>query len=371
MLLSAAVRASGFSARLSCALITLLAAACGGGSGSPTEPQPPPSPAGTPVSGLVFYDENANGVLDPGEAVRLPGVAVIVGGRSGTTTAGGQFTVASVAAGAQAAQVRADSLPAYFLPGAPVTVQVPQAAGPPFAVPAVLPIGTNHPNRYIAFGDSISAGDGSSDGSGYRSWLEANVRTYWGGTPEVRNEGITGTRSSAGEGRMDGVLARDRPAYSLILYGTNDWNELECKVDFPCFTISSLRSMIRQAKDRHSVPVVGTIIPVNPAYADKSPPERQDWVNRMNDLVRPMAREEGAVLADLNAAMSKEGDLASLFYDHVHPNDRGYAIIGREWARAVTAPGGASAAGLLAEPPALEALFSEPGRTPRLRKDRR
>jgi lysophospholipase L1-like esterase len=248
----------------------------------------------------VFYDENANGILDAGEDVRLPGATISVGGRTGASSAGGTFTVANVPAGAQTA--RAQSLPPYFLAGAAVPVTVPQTAGATVFVPAVLPVGTNRANRYIAFGDSLSAGEGSSDDQGYRSYLEADLRSYWG-RAELRNEGEPGTRSNAGEARLDGVLAREKPAYTLVLYGTNDWNELECKVDFPCFTIDSLRSMIRQAKDRNSLPVVGTIPPVNPAFADKSPPERQDWVKKMNDLIRPMVAQEGALLADVHAAL--------------------------------------------------------------------
>ena len=49
------------------------------------------------------------------------------------------------------------------------------------AVPAVLPIGSRAgPNVYLAFGDSITFGDGSSDGSGYRDELRADLRAYWG-----------------------------------------------------------------------------------------------------------------------------------------------------------------------------------------------
>ena len=339
---------------------TALAPACGGG--GPTSPGPgsTPPPSGSPVLGVVFYDENANGVLDADEAVRLPGATVNVGGRTGSSTTGGAFTVANVPAGTQTA--RAQSLPPYFLAGTAQSVTVPQTAGASVFVPAVLPVGTNRPNRYIAFGDSISAGEGSSDDDGYRGTLEAGLQAYWG-RAEVRNEGLAGTRSNAGEARLDGVLARDKPAYTLILYGTNDWNELECKVEFPCFTVDSLRSMIRQAKDRNSLPVVGTIPPVNTAYADKSPPERQDWVKRMNDLIRPMVVQENALLADVHAAMLKEGDLTALFFDHVHPNDRGYQIIAREWFRAITTPS-ASASALAEEPLDLDSLFVPPAATP-------
>jgi lysophospholipase L1-like esterase len=346
------------------AFLTLvtLAPACGGG-GSPSAPGPNPTPIpGSPVSGVVFYDENGNGGLDAGEDVRLPGVTVDVGGRTGQSTAGGSFTVMSVPEGGQTARARI--LPPYFLAGNGAAVTVPQAAGSPVFVPATLPIGTNRAGRFIAFGDSISAGEGSSDDSGYRSWLEADLRAYWG-EAELRNQGVGGTRSNAGEGRLDGVLARERPAYTLILYGTNDWNELECKAGPPCFTIDSLRSMIRQTRDRNSLPIVGTIPPVNTTYADRSPQERQDWVRQMNDLVRPMVAQERAVLADIHAAMLREGDVTALFTDHVHPNDRGYQIMGREWFRAITTASASASAVMMEDAVAAGALFAAPRDTPR------
>ena len=47
--------------------------ACGGGSSSPSGPGTTPTAApGYPVSGVVYYDENGNGVLDATESVRLP-----------------------------------------------------------------------------------------------------------------------------------------------------------------------------------------------------------------------------------------------------------------------------------------------------------
>jgi hypothetical protein len=60
-----------------------------------------------------------------------------------------------------------------------------------------------------------------------------------------------------------------------------------------------------------------------------------------------MARAEGAVVADLNAAFGRaSNDLASLFTDHVHPNDRGYTAVAEEFFRAITqSVGAASSAG--------------------------
>jgi lysophospholipase L1-like esterase len=152
----------------------------------------------------------------------------------------------------------------------------------------------------------------------------------------VIDEGISGTRSDAGAERIGGSLNRERPAYTLILYGTNDWNRAECKTDFPCYTIDSLRSMIGAVKATRSLPFLATIPPANPEVGAGA--ERNDWVARMNDLIRPMARQEGAVLVDVHAAFLRAGTLSDLFADHVHPNDRGYQILADEFFRAITQP---------------------------------
>jgi hypothetical protein len=90
--------------------------------------------------------------------------------------------------------------------------------------------------------------------------------------------------------------------------------------------------------------VVGTIIPANPAVVDRQGPERNEWVARMNDLIRPMVREEGAVLADPHALFLEQPSLEDLFVDHVHPNDDGYRLIARAFFEALTGTGGAETA---------------------------
>jgi lysophospholipase L1-like esterase len=320
-----------------------LLASCGGG--SPGGPNPLPSdPPGTPVTTFVFYDENANGIADPHETIRLPGVTVQIASRTGQTAIGGRAVVANVPSGAQAATVRAESLPAYFVPGAQVSVQVP--AGAEVAVPATLAIGTNRTNVYMAFGDSITFGEGSNDGSGYRSYLEADLRTYWGGTASVRNEGVSATRSNRGAQRIGVSLDRTRPAYSLILYGTNDWNDIECRDErFPCYTVESLRSMIREARSIQSNPILGTIIPVNPEFADRDPATRNDWVRRMNEQIRAMARTERVAVADIHAAYLRQPSLISLYRDYLHPNEQGFALMAQEFLRGITQPLSVSTAG--------------------------
>ncbi|HUL79906.1 MAG TPA: GDSL-type esterase/lipase family protein, partial [Vicinamibacteria bacterium] len=255
-------------------------------------PTPPP---GAPVAGFVFYDENGNGVADPSEAVRLPSVGVTIGGASTTTQAGGRFSLSSVPIGAQTAQVSPGTLPAYFTPGAAVSVAVPATGD--VAVPVVLTLGPQaQPNLYLAFGDSITAGEGSSDGAGYCSWLRADLRAFWG-KADVANDGVSGTKSNKGESRLGPSLNSYHPAYLLILYGTNDWNDSECRDTPPCYTVDALRSMVLQAHDAGAFPVVGTIPPVNPDYVDKDAAARNDWVKTMNTYVRAMASQEHAPVA--------------------------------------------------------------------------
>lgn len=307
------------------ALAVLFAGACGG-SGGPGAPTPV---ATHPLTGVLFYDENGNGSLEVSEVVRLPEATVEVGGGSGQSATGtGEFTVAAPA-GTHALTVRASTLPPFF-EAAPVTVTVP--AGGPVMVPVTLPIGPNVPNRYLTFGDSITLGYTATHGQGYQLHLRNLLVNYFG-KAEMVVDGVDATRTPRGAARL-GDSMRVRPAYTLIHYGTNDWNEAACKFEPPCYTIDNLRHMVRFVKGNQSVPVIATIIPANPSHLETQP-QRNDWVAFQDARIREMAREEGAILADLEAAFKRAGDMSRLFTDHVHPNDAGYAVMAEEFFRAI------------------------------------
>lgn len=334
--------------------VASLATACGS-SGPPTLPPMPSTPPGTPVSGFVFYDEDRDGTLDPDETVRLPGPSVTIGGRTAQASAGGRFTVADVPAGVFQASLRADALPAYFRAGAAVAVSVP--ASMDVAVPVVLELGDRlHANTYMAFGDSITMGDGSSDGTGYRAVLQEALRSHLGkGT--VLNEAFWGSRSDAGAGRIGASLAARRPAYALILYGTNDWNDSSCKYDPPCGVADNLRWMVRVVRDDFgSHAIVATLPPVNPLWLDAFAVERNSWVVVVNEAIRAMARSEQVPVAEVHREFLRGGEarLPSLFADKEHPNDEGYRLIADAFFDAVTQP--YAPAG-----PAAHARWSAPG----------
>ena len=334
--------------------LVLCVTACGGG-GSPAAPPPPPDPVYDVVA-VVYYDENSDGRADAGETVRMPDVELTVGTRTGRSENGGRAVITGVPAGSPSVAVRTSSLPPFYTAPGPVPATVPQPAGSDVMVGLKLPIGFNRPNTYMGFGDSITAGEGSSDDAGYRDRLEAKLRQRLG-EATVINQGLAGTRSNSGAQRIDQALPAERPAYTLILYGTNDWNQSECKTAFPCFTIDSLRSIVRAVRGAQSLPLLATIPPCNLGGDDRCTAARQEFIHDMDELIRPLAREEGAVLVDLEAAFLAEPDLSALFVDHIHPNDAGYEIIASEFFAAITEPA-ATAASARATPP-----LTKPDRT--------
>jgi lysophospholipase L1-like esterase len=338
----------------------LFLAGCGKGS-SPAGPGPLPTP--TPPSGgggsntvnlVLFYDINSNGTLEGNERFRIPETDVQVGLQSGRTAKGtGRVTLTDVPSGPQSLGVHPDTLPPFYVAPAPSTLRVPEDTQRDVAVPVRLHIGSNRPGYYMAFGDSISFGDGSGDGQGYRTRLLGKLERSFGPGGVMVNEGVPATNTDFGANRILGTLASVRPAYTLILYGTNDWNEASCRSHFPCHTISDLRLMVRRCKSMNSLPVLATIIPANP---DRNIPERNHWVASMNELIRPMAAEEGALLADLEERFLSFGDLAQLYEDHVHPNDQGYEVMSAAWFEAI------AHGSVAATPPQSQAfrLFSRP-----------
>jgi lysophospholipase L1-like esterase len=331
---------------LALAAAALLGGACGGSS-SPGGPNPVPTPPVEvhDVTVRVFYDEDGNGALDGFEQIRLPDVVVEAGGRSAQTARGtGLAVISGVPRGQATVSIRADSLPPYFVPPAPISVDVPQASGQELRLPVTLPIGTNRPNRYMAFGDSITSGDGSSRGNGYRDILQDDLMNLLGGQPILVNEGQLGTKSNGGADRIVGTLGVRRPAYTLILYGTNDWND--CRGAVPCYTIDSLRNIVEACRGAQSMPILATIIPANPDYPDQVPPERNAWIHDIDALVRSMAHDQGVAVADAEAAFLAQPKLTDLFSDHVHPNDAGYVLIEQAFLKAITQARGGSSTSL-------------------------
>jgi lysophospholipase L1-like esterase len=275
-----------------------------------------------PVSVTVFYDENGNGIPDTGENVRLPNVLVEADGVSGRTEAG--RVLLTLPEGIHEISVRPETLPPFYTPGPPVRVEVPRDRE--VSIPVALQIGSNRPNTYLGFGDSITEGEGSTDRQGYRAKLEALLKRYLG-SARVEADGVSGASSDRGIRRIRETLAKTRPAFTLVLMGTNDWDDSRPPEETAQETVSNLRTILRRIRTEGSIPLVATLPPPNVGYDWRVPRERDQWVVLVNRLIAPMATEEGAALADLYGAFQREPQTRRLFADHLHPNDHGYEVI--------------------------------------------
>jgi lysophospholipase L1-like esterase len=312
----------------------LLAAACGGGSSNPQGPSTPPPVQTYSVAVTVFYDQDENGTLDPGEDARVPGVEVVIGTGSGTSTPNtGLANVTGIEEGAALTLgVRDETLPVYYRAPPPAPIQVPGTTQATIGL--TLPIGENHPNRYLGIGDSITAGDGSSDGQGYKQKLLQLLGPYFA-RAEVLTRGREGDSSIETAQVIRRTLRDADPAYALVLLGTNDWNDQTCQHEGPsaCYTIDALRTIVDETKAWHTLPVLATIIPANPRYSDAA---RDAFNDQTNVMIRALAQQENIICADLSADFKAAGDLTALFDDNVHPNDAGYEVMAQGWFEAIT-----------------------------------
>lgn len=306
------------------AAVSLVACGGGGGSAGPSPVATPTPVAGATVQAVVFYDEDRDGLLSADEPVRIPDVEIVISGRSARSERGtGRATVTGVPDGSFTVEIRSGTLPPFYSAGRLPSVSVPQASGTTVNVPLTLSIGNNTPNVYMAFGDSLTRGQGANPGGDYPTQLQALLGSYLGGA-EVVNRGADSTNSYEALERFRRNFRGHTPAYTLVLYGTNDWNDPLCQDIAPCFTIENLQTVVELIKDAESLPVVGLVPPANPAINAG----RNVWVQDINRFIRAMAESEGAAVADTYATFqAKGGDLSRYFVDHVHFNDAGYKVI--------------------------------------------
>ena len=283
------------------------------------------------MTAIVFYDKNANGTMEPSDHA-IPDVDVVIAGKTGrSVTVTGAATIANVPAGAQQVTLRAESLPPFFGAGALPSVQVP-GDGQPVRIGLTLPIGHNRPDVYVAFGDSITRGENVAPSQTYPTRLQARLIAHFGDA-FVNNRGGDATNTFEAIERFRRNVPANEPAYTLILYGTNDWHDPVCQQNTPqCHTVSNLRTIVRSVKAEGSLPFLATIIPVNPALNGQG---RNDWVDGTNVQLKAMAQAEGAFLVDLNQAFKNQPSQPALFDDGVHPNAAGYEIIAQGFFEAI------------------------------------
>jgi lysophospholipase L1-like esterase len=282
------------------------------------------------VDVVVFLDENLNGALDASELGRVPGVGLSLDGVRGRTQPGsGRASLPDRSEGQRALVIDPETLPPFYEASPSVRRLAPGADH--IAIAARLPVAANHPHTYLAFGDSLTEGVGSSDGAAWRRALEARLRAHFA-VASVVDGGSSGTDSHRGARRIAALLEAHRPAYTLILYGTNDWE----REDRGHVTARSLGRILERVSAAGSLAVLATLPPTQPGADPRASLERNHWVFRVNASIRRLAAERGAPLADVEAAFLSRADRASLYFDGLHPNDAGYALVAESFFAAIS-----------------------------------
>lgn len=200
------------------------------------------------------------------------------------------------------------------------------------------------PQSFLAFGDSITAGeDGvssltapSSSSRLYQRVFYPPPQTYPGAlrdsmvaryttqSPTMANRGQPGEALTDTDhstfARFTSLTSSGQYKVVLIMEGTNDLADRDARQIPPAIEV--LRQMIRDAKSRGIRPYIATIPPMNPAGS-----RGLAWslVPDFNDRVRALAAAESTTLVDVHQGFANNFGLLGV--DGLHPNAAGYAKI--------------------------------------------
>jgi lysophospholipase L1-like esterase len=310
---------SGKFARLVCALgAALCATACGG--------EPPVAPSPPPVQPLAL--------TCPAPVSALSGSTVGTSvNYAAPVAAGGQLPVA-VTCAPLSGQLFA---PGITTVNCTATDAVSTVARCAFAVTVTVPPRLTV-TRFLAFGDSITAGEITapmvtalgSDPPAYRQIVvpSASYPTVLDGlldarylvqTPTVINAGKPGEVTVDGLTRFGALLRSERPDVLLLLDGHNDLGSSAQAIE----GYNALVSMVQQAKASGVRVYLGTLVPSIQGRLRSQP---LGLLLQFNDAVRGLAAREGVTLVDLYAAMLPEVNTL-IGADGLHPNEAGYVRI--------------------------------------------
>jgi lysophospholipase L1-like esterase len=209
----------------------------------------------------------------------------------------------------------------------PAITAVPDVPSTPVPVPSEPPPRTSR-TRYLAFGDSITAGTTSPAVAAWRTFatgppqsypykLQALLRgRYTAQAIEVYNEGKPGEPAEDGVLRFSPVLRSVAPDVVILLHGVNDISFLGMRgVRSAAGFVNTMASEARLA----GVTVIICTIPRSRAGGFRS--LDLAVVEAYNNALRDVARGERAILVDFDV---NGLDLRFIGADGLHPTDEGY-----------------------------------------------
>jgi lysophospholipase L1-like esterase len=332
--------------RRACVTMGLLLWAVASGCSSPTAPTRPPTttpPPSTPQPPLSI-------ACPPAQTVASPNAGPVAVSYAAPTTAGG-------AAGASPATVTCTPPSASLFPVGTTEVRCTVTAGAQTAA-CTFPITVTAPaprlsrTRFLAFGDSMTAGEVSQltarlDGgasnhrlivipaASYPTQLLARLRaryTTQTAVLEVVNAGRPGEWAEDGAVRLPGVMSTVRPEAVLLLEGLNELAALGGMSGVQR-AVTALDTMAKEVRHRGARAFIATLPPTRTTGPRAVP---ASVILSLNLQIRAMARGEGAVLVDLHEALSVDVN-RYIGPDGAHPTEAGYERIADTFMTAIRA----------------------------------
>jgi lysophospholipase L1-like esterase len=207
--------------------------------------------------------------------------------------------------------------------------------------------------KYLAFGDSITAGEitfpisGAQTiggglitkqvvvpGAAYPAVLHRTLQGRYASQASsitVTNSGLGGEKAINARDRFFAVLNTVRPEVVLLWHGHND---IPGGNDGAASSAASeMRIMVREARARGMSVFLATMLPPRPGGNRTI---GQLFIDDYNNRMRAVAANEGAILVDMYAALLPEVT-RYIGVDGLHPNEAGYVKIADVFFQAIQA----------------------------------
>ena len=201
----------------------------------------------------------------------------------------------------------------------------PTPTGPTGARGVPRPVPHLSRTRFLAFGDSLTAGTTASAvvtrmsaglPQSYPSRLLGLLSArYSQQTPVVENAGRPGERADGAGERLNETVRLTRPEAVIILHGANDI--FADGVGGVARAISAVQALVRIAKIGGDTVLLCTLPPQRAGAQRAANPVAWSELNRG---IREIARNEEVLLIDL----ATELDLSLIGVDGLHPTEEGY-----------------------------------------------
>jgi lysophospholipase L1-like esterase len=320
-------------------LVTALTVGCGDGSDTPTSPSSPDGGGGVTSAPSVTCPSNVSASTTTTTAQVAFPAPTVSGGTAPVTVACTPTSGASFPLGATTVSCTA-------------TDSIARTATCSFSV-TVSRIPTLQRTRFLAFGDSVTAGEVSVPTSGgtdllgppnftlvlvpsaaYPAQLQSMLRNRYvtqSNAITVVNSGVSGEYAVDSVKRFSQVMSSVRPEVVLLLDGYNDLNNFGSSAIGS--TAAAVEAMAKDARNRGARVYIASLTPPRAGGRNAIP---ASTIATYNDRMRAIAAGENAVFVDLYQALVSNVT-TFVGVDGLHLTEVGYQKVAETFFAAIQA----------------------------------